>query len=146
MFFPRLSGWAAMSWRPPSGAVGCAPRPTCRKCHRPAAVFFSTQPAGARAGAPEGGRAPRDQGATAPVAKWMERASVAPAWVSRSVSGGTPDLPQNHSPHSRSSHRNGMQYICKFRNPDPLRKQVSPSWPDVQTLHICTTNFWHEHE
>ena len=45
---------------PASGAVGCASRPTCRKCHRPAAAFFSTQPAGARAGAPEGGRAPRD--------------------------------------------------------------------------------------
>jgi hypothetical protein len=39
--------------RPPSGAVGCASRPTCRKFHRPAAAFFSTQPAGARAGAPE---------------------------------------------------------------------------------------------
>ena len=31
--------------------------------------FFSTQPAGARAGAPEGGRAPRDHGAVAPLAR-----------------------------------------------------------------------------
>jgi hypothetical protein len=43
-----------------SGAVGCASRPTCRRSHRPAAAVFSTQPAGARAGAPGGGRAPRD--------------------------------------------------------------------------------------
>ena len=42
--------------------------------------IFSTQPAGARAGAPEGGRAPRDQGAAAPVAKWLERPFVALAW------------------------------------------------------------------
>ena len=32
--------------------------------------FFSTQPAGARAGAPEGGRAPRDHGAVALLARW----------------------------------------------------------------------------
>ena len=55
--------------RPPSGAAGCASRPTCQKFHRPAAAFFSTQRAGARAGAPEGGRGPRDRGATAPLAR-----------------------------------------------------------------------------
>ena len=31
---------------------------------------FSTQPAGARAGAPEGERAPRDHGAAAPFVRW----------------------------------------------------------------------------
>ena len=41
-------------------------RPTCRNNHRPAAAFFSTQPARARAGAPGGGCAPRDLGAAAP--------------------------------------------------------------------------------
>jgi hypothetical protein len=43
------------------GLAGCG-----RKFHRPAAAFFSTQPAGARADAPEGGCAPRDLGAAAP--------------------------------------------------------------------------------
>jgi hypothetical protein len=56
-----LLHWA----RPPSAAP---PRPTGRKFHRPSAAFFSIQPARARVGAPEGGRAPRDQGAAAPQA------------------------------------------------------------------------------
>jgi hypothetical protein len=32
--------------RPPSGAVGCASRPTCRNNHRPAAAFFQLSPRG----------------------------------------------------------------------------------------------------
>jgi hypothetical protein len=44
--------------RRPSGTVGCASRPTCRRSHRPAAALFSTQPAGARADAPEAGALP----------------------------------------------------------------------------------------
>jgi hypothetical protein len=32
--------------RPPSGAVGCASRPTCRRSHRPAAAFFQFSPQG----------------------------------------------------------------------------------------------------
>ena len=39
-------------------AFGGASRPTYRKFHRPAAAYFSTQPAGARAGAPEAGALP----------------------------------------------------------------------------------------
>jgi predicted HTH transcriptional regulator len=52
--------------RPPSGAVGCAPRPTSRNFHRPSAAFFPNRPARARGGAPEGGRAPRDLLASKP--------------------------------------------------------------------------------
>ncbi len=45
---------------PASGAVGCAPRPTCREHHRPAAAFLSKPPREARGGTHEGGRAPRE--------------------------------------------------------------------------------------
>jgi len=31
--------------RPPSGAVGCAPRPRSRNFHRPSAAFFPNRPA-----------------------------------------------------------------------------------------------------
>jgi hypothetical protein len=61
-----------------SAAVGCAPHPThaghASRLHRKKSglrpYFFPNQPAGARAGAPEGGRGPRDQGAAAPFARW----------------------------------------------------------------------------
>ena len=64
------------------GAVGGASRSTCRKFHRPAAAFYSTQPAGARAGAPEGGRGPRDLENGGGAATWDDDGRDArPTWI-----------------------------------------------------------------
>ena len=45
--------------RPPSGAAGCASRPTCQKFHRPAAAFFKSARGGACWGTRGRVRSPR---------------------------------------------------------------------------------------
>jgi hypothetical protein len=86
---PHFPCWSRGA-RPPSGAVGCASRPTCRKFHRPEAAFFSIQPAGARAGAPEAGALPETR---ALPRHFLRRSRLDPvAELGTSFDGGWRDL------------------------------------------------------